>query len=449
MKKNAGFLIALTLLAVVGGTVAYLMVQDAKPSGETPPGETRVFPDDLKGVNRATLRKPGEAPLTIALVGDAAKDKPGEALETWRIEEPAAYKADPIIAGELLGTLRTLDAERVIDAPAEDASGFGLESPMLSIDLRVGETNRKLEIGAINPTGSARYARVSGSPKLYMLSVANVTTLNKSLADLRFKRVFDLTEFSLERLRIETPGGNREIVRGPQRLWTFASPDGFRADQTIMGEFVSSVANARVDAATLAKPSLEETRFQSLPLVATVSAHLPEKQLQAVFRRGSDNVIYAKSEDLSGIYPVAVDFDTYLKKSMDEFRNLKLYEFGFNDVFTLRYEAGAKTFTLKKPNDQWQLDGKTMDSAKANKLIDELRTAAGSAYLEGTVPGSVTRMVEVETAGGTKERVEFHESEGSAFAVRVGEKGYYKLPENVLKDITKAATEIQAGEQKP
>lgn len=443
MRKNAGLLVAAVLLLVVGGVIAYLTMQDRKGSAATPPAETRLFPDDLKGLTAASLQRPGEEP--IRLQQTSAPPAPEAGIGEWRIVGPAAYRVDVMMLGEWIGTLRTLDAERLLDAPGQGNAGFGLEAPMLHIELMEGGKTRTLEIGAMNPDGSARYARLSGAPKLYLLSVGNVTTLNKSLGDFRQKRALDVTEFSVEKVRIESPGGVREIIRTPTRDWTFAEPQGFRADQTLLSELVSTVLTARTEAAALSQSAIPEARFRGMSPVATVTVTSKDGEHRAEFRRDKSGVVYAMSADLSGIYPVQADLENLLKKPLEEFRSLKLFNFGFSDIFRLRYQSGGRTLNLTHPNEQWEMDGKPVEAAAANKLLDELRGATATAFVEGDAPGSVVSTASLETAGGTKEQVEFRAEGGERFAVRVGERGYYKLPESVLADLEKAAAEIAAG----
>lgn len=440
MRRNAGLLVAAALLLIVGGAIAYLSVQDKKEPAASPPSETRLFPGDLAGLTAASLSRPGEEPLKLAQT--APPPAPEGGIGEWRIVSPAPYKVDVMTLGEWLGTLRTLNAERVLDMPAGTNAGFGLEAPVLSIELVEGGKTRNFEIGAMNPEGSARYARLSGAPKLYLLSAGNVATLNKSLGDFRQKRALDVTEFSVEKLRVEAPGAVREIVRTPTRDWTFSDPPGFRADQTLMGEFVSALVTAHTEAAALSQPALPETRFRSMSPIATVIASTGEGEHRAEFRRDKSGVVYAMSADLGGAYPVQADIETFLKKPLDEFRDLKLFNFGFTDVFTLRYQSGARTLNLTHPNRQWELDGKPADAASVNKLLDELRSAVGSAFVEGDAPGNVVATVNLETAGGMKEQVEFRSEGANRFAVRAGERGYYKVSESVLTELEKAAAGV-------
>ncbi len=442
MKKNAGLLVAAALLLVVGGMVGYLMMQDREAPAPTPPPETRLFPGDLKDLTAASLARPGEEPVKLRQT--APPPAPEGGIGEWRIESPALYKVDIMMLGEWLGALRTLDAQRTLDIPAQGGA-YGLETPMLTIELTEGAKTRTLAIGAMNPEGNARYARLSGAPKLYLLAVGSVTTLNKSVGDLRQKRALDVTEFSVEKLRIETPGAVREIVRTPSRDWTFAAPPGFRADQTLMGEFVNALITAHTEPAALSQPAPPEARFRAMSPVATVTASTPAGEHRAEFRRDKTGVVYAMSADLSGAYPVQADIENFLKKPLEEFRNLKLLGFGFSDVFTLRYQSGAHTLNLSHPNDSWERDGKPVDAAKVNKLLDELRAATATAFVDADAPGKAEITVQLETAGGTKEQIEFGGAGAERFAVRVGERGYYKCPESVLADLEKAAAEVAGG----
>ncbi|MCC6263707.1 MAG: DUF4340 domain-containing protein [Bryobacterales bacterium] len=443
MKKNAGLLVAAALLLVVGGVIAYLMMQDREGPAATPPPETRLFPGDLKGLTAASLSRPGEEPVKLRQT--APPPAPEGGIGEWRMESPASYKVDIMVLGEWLGALRTLDAQRILDIPVQGGAAYGLEAPMLTIELTEGAKTRTLAIGAMNPEGSARYARLSGAPKLYLLAAGSVTTLNKSVGDLRQKRALDVTEFSVEKLRIETPGAVREIVRMPSRDWTFAAPPGFRADQTLMGEFVTALITAHAEAAALSQPALPEARFRSMSPVATVTASTASGDHRAEFRLDKTGVVYAMSADLGGAYPVQADIGNFLKKPLEEFRNLKLLGFGFSDVFTLRYQSNALALNLAHPNEQWERDGKPVDAAKVNKLLDELRAATATAFVDADAPGKAEITVTLETAGGTKEQIEFGVAGAERFAVRVGERGYYKCPESVLADLEKAASEVAGG----
>jgi hypothetical protein len=432
MGKN-GFWIALSLLAVVAGGIAYLLYQDSKGPAETSVAtETRAFPDGLEDLARLTIERPGEPAIVIE----------GTEPAQWKIVEPAAYGADPIAVGDLVGVLRSLEPERTLEVPAADAEPYGLHAPMLRLRVREGAEERVLLVGGVNPTGTSRYARIEGRDQLMLVGMATVNSMNKSLGDLRQKKVLDVSEYRAERVRVESPTGVREVYRKDGRDWTFTEPEGFAADQRLMSEMVTSMLQVRADPDALNRDPLSESRFRAMPLYARVNVTSPDGEVQAELR-GEPGATYASSDSISGIYPVAAEFDNYLRKPVEDFRDLRIFRFGFADVFELSYEGPAGKLQLRKPNENWLREDRKVDAAKANKLVDELRSSNATAFLEGEAPGDATHTVRLDVADGREEIVRFYAGEDSdRFAVRSGERGYYKVSERFLKDLDTAAGEL-------
>lgn len=426
--SKSGLWIALALLAMVGGGIGYLLYQDSKGPTETPPSEARVFPSGLKELAGIRLERPGETPIQLRGSGDA----------NWRIDAPAAYAADPLMVGEIIGMLRTLEAERTLDVSGASLRDFGLETPMLRVAVVEGEQEQVLAVGGVNPTGSSRYAKLNGSEKLYLVGMATVNALNKTLGDLRQKRLIEASEYSAQRITLESPAGKRELVRRDGRDWTFGEIEGFFADQRLMSEMVTQVVSLRTDAAALNGESLPEARFRAMPLYARVTV-ATESKTETAELRGSPGNVYASSATLGGIYPVPAEIDNFLRKPLAEFRDLRVFRFGFTDVFSLRYEGAGLTLELQKPNKDWLAGGKKVDATAANQLVDELRSATAAEYREGEAPGTVIHTIRVQTADGRDETVTFHKGDEANFAARAGEKGYYRLPEGFLKAVESAA----------
>lgn len=428
---KSGLWVALALLALVGGGIGYLLYQDSQPAKESAASDKRIFPDGLKQVEGFRLERPGEPALAVS----------GSDAEGWRIEAPGAYQADPVMVGEVIGLLRSLEPERTIDAEGTNLDDFGLQSPMLRVAVQGGGQEYLLEIGGVNPTGGARYARRSDSGSLYLVGMATVNALNKTVGDLRQKRVFDASEFAARRISIESPAGNRELVRRDGRDWTFSNPPDFFADQRLIGEMVTQMLSLRTDVSALNGESLPESRFRALPLYARVRVATESSELEAELR-GTPGGVYARSETLGGIYPVPAEIDNFLRKPLAEFRDLRVFRFGFSDIFKLEYEGGGVNLSLEKPNENWRQGDKKVDASAANTLADELRSATAAEYREGDAPGTATHRIRVETSDGREERVSLHKGDEAIFAARAGEKGYYRLPDGFLAGLERAASAI-------
>ncbi|MCU0229191.1 MAG: DUF4340 domain-containing protein, partial [Bryobacterales bacterium] len=330
--SKSGLWVALALLAIVGGGIGYLLYQDNQSPAPAPPSDALVFAGGLKNLTAIQIQRPAEDAIELRGVGDT----------NWTIVAPAAYFADPLSIGDLIGLLRTLEAQRSLDSASADLTAFGINAPMLTLTLTEGEQTQSLQIGGVNPTGGARYARLQPSGKLFLLEMASVNALSKSLGDLRQKRIVEASEYSARRIRIESPMGARELLRRENRDWTFAQPEGFFADQRLLSEFVTQLVSLRTDAASLNAASLPEARFRALPLYAQVTVATESKEESAELR-GAPGAVYARSALLGGIYPVPAEIDHFLRKPFADFRDLRVFRFGFQDIFQLHFQGSALT----------------------------------------------------------------------------------------------------------
>ena len=93
-------------------------------------------------------------------------------------------------------------------------------------------------------------------------------------------------------------------------------------------------------------------------------------------RRDKDKNYYAKSSAVEGTYKVASDVGDALDKSLDDFRNKKLFDFGFSDPSKVE----LKGVTYAKSGDKWMAGSKTMDNTSVQNLIDKLRDLSAAKF---------------------------------------------------------------------
>jgi len=79
-----------------------------------------------------------------------------------------------------------------------------------------------------------------------------------------------------------------------------------------------------------------------------------------------------------GTYKVASDLADTLDKNLDDFRNKKLFDFGFSDPSKVE----LKTVTYVKSGDKWLAGAKNMDNTSVQNLIDKLRDLSATKFPE-------------------------------------------------------------------
>ena len=76
-------------------------------------------------------------------------------------------------------------------------------------------------------------------------------------------------------------------------------------------------------------------------------------------RKDKDKNYYAKSSAVEGIYKVTADLGDGLDKELDDFRNKKLFDFGFSDP---DQDHRSDADHLPEDRRKWMTGAKKMDS---------------------------------------------------------------------------------------
>jgi len=105
-----------------------------------------------------------------------------------------------------------------------------------------------------------------------------------------------------------------------------------------------------------------------------------------------------------GIYKVSNDIGQGLDKNVDDFRNKKLFDFGFDEPGKVELHDGAKAYFLTKGGqDWWSGDSKKLDSATVQPLIDKIRELSASKFVDS---GFTSSAVQVSVVSNDGKRVE-------------------------------------------
>jgi len=162
-------------------------------------------------------------------------------------------------------------------------------------------------------------------------------------------------------------------------------------------------------------------------------------------RRDKDKNVYAKSSVVDGLYKVNADLADGVEKSLDDFRNKKLFDFGFSDPSAVT----LKGVTYTKAGDKWTANGKNMDNTSVQTLIDKLRDLAATKFVEKGGGDPVFTAAVISNSGKRNEKVTITKLATQYFAQREGEPGIYEIDTKVFDDLQKAANEVKEAPPEP
>ena len=436
VMKNRGLIIAAVVLAALTGALYWsnrhpASENTAKASVDTPPKILSLKQDDISKVE---IKKKGGEELVLAK-GDGGK---------WQITAPKPLGADQEAVSSLLSSVSSLNSDRLVEDKAGDLSQYGLAQPTLEVDITAKDAKpQKLFLGDETPAGSAVFAKLDGDPRVFTIASYNKTGIDKTANDLRDKRLLTVDFDKLSQVELVTKKQDIEFGRNKQE-WQIVKPKPSRADNFQVEEIVRKLRNTKMDATSSdADAKKASVAFASGTQVATAKVTDAASTQELQIRKSKDDY-YAKSSAVPGIYKVPSDVGQGLDKNVDDFRNKKLFDFGFDEPSKIEVHDGAKAYFLTKGGqDWWSADSKKMDSAAAQSLIDKIRELSASKFVDSGFTAPVMELTVNSNDGKRVEKVQISKSGDNYIARRENEPALYQLDSSAVTDLQKLAADVK------
>lgn len=435
MKPN-GLLVAVVVLAAIGGGVYWTNKHKAAEAKKPPASSTdspkmiSIPEDQFKEIKIA--RKDTE-PTIVSRTGDK-----------WSLVSPKAIAADQDSVTSMVSSLSSLTADRVIDEKPADLSPFGLISPkeQVTITKKDGKT-ATLDIGDDSPVGSGVFAKLEGDPRVFTIPTYTKSNFDKTAKDLRDKRLLTFNSDKLTSLDVTAKGETLEFVKNAQNDWTIVKPKPMRADGSSVDDLIRKLKDAKMDTSVSDEDARKAAAaFAGSPKTADVKVTDNAGSQTMEIRKDKDKNYYAKSSVMEGIYKVGSDLGDALDKSADDFRNKKLFEFGFSEPTKVQLQNA----TYQKTAEKWMSGSTEMDSISIQGLIDKLRELQAAKFVD---KGAGSTVFEASvTANDSKnnprtEKVTITKDGDKYYATRAAEPGVYELDSKAVDDLQKAASSVK------
>jgi hypothetical protein len=415
--------------------------ETSKLSADTPPAVLKL---DQNSITKLELKKKDADP--IVLIKSASGD--------WQITAPKSFRADQSAVTSVASSVSSLNSERVVEDKASDLQNFGLDQPALELDLTAKDKTQKLLLGTDTPAGGSVYAMVSGDPRLFTVSSYTKTSLDKGLNDLRDKRLLPVDADKVSQIEVVRRNSDIEFGRNKDN-WQIVKPKPMRADSVQVGDLVRNLTNAKMDLST-ADAKQEASEFGHGAPVATAKLTDESGTQQLQVRKSKDNY-YAKSSAVEGAYKVDSGVGKALEKNVDDFRDKKLFDFGYNTPNKVELHNADKAYFLTKGTggfDDWWSNGKKMDGANVESVISDLRDLTATSFPASGFSSPTISISVVSQDGKHTEKVEIAKSGDHYVAQRENDPTLYELSASSIDGLLKAAQDLkpatnQAAQKKP
>jgi len=406
--------------------------KEGKPAKDAPP---KILTIDGSKIQQIEITPRTGEPTTIQNDGG-----------TWKITAPKPLAADQSAVGEVTSTVTDLNSTRVVDPNVTDLAAYGLApaADTITIAMQDGKTT-KLLIGDNTPTGSDLYAKVDGDSRLFTVSPSVKGAVDKSSRQLRNKHLMNFDNDKISRVELTVP------KKTPQPLefgranseWQILKPKPLRADGFQVDELVRKLHEAAMDTAA----SEEELKkgvaaFASSPVVGIAKVTDSSGTQTLEIRKEKDDY-YAKSSFADGVYLVSKELGEGVDKSLEDFRNKKLFDFAFSEPVRLEYKDGGKNTVYQKIDETWMLDGKKMDGPSMQVYIDDLRDLAGTKFVDSGFTTPQLELTVVSDNGKRTEKVEIAPAGNDFIARRAGDSTLYYVEGKSIQNLRQGASDIR------
>jgi len=432
-----GLLIAAVVLAALGGGVWWSnKVEEEKAKNPAPPADVppKIFTVPSDQIEKVEVRKSGNDPMVL-------EKKAGK----WEITAPTALPADQDAMNSMVSALSSLSSERLVENKAADPSKFGLSNPSLELVVtRKDGKSDQVVFGDETPVGGGSYAALRGDPRVFTVASFVKTAVDKAPSDLRDKRLLTFDSDKLTRIELAAKGETIEFGKDNQNEWQILKPRPLRADGGQVESLIGKLRDARMDLSASdedVKKAAAAFASGTPVALANVSDASGTQELQV--RKDKDKNYYAKSSVVQGVYKVGADVGDALGKGIDDFRNKKVFDFGWIDPSKIEVRDGAKQTAYDKSGDKWVLAGKQMDSAAMQAVVDKLRDLSATSFPEKGFETPTLEFTVVSSGGKRIEKAALSKSGEAWIARRENEPALYQLDAKAVEDLQKALTGVK------
>jgi len=351
-------------------------------------GEARRRVEEQKGLLFSF--KPEDArKLTLKKAADTIVIEKQDA--GWVITAPVTAPAEQGSVDRMLDSLAELKYERDIGAQS-DLGPFGLAEPETEVEIAGGGIFGSILLGTSTPDGSKLYVKLSEKEPVYTVDNSFRGRLDKTLFDLRDKKVVDFSIPDVTGVKLFRNGQTFVFEKSADGDWAMTSPAEHNADAGKIRRLLDSIRFARVkkfveeDATDLAEFGLESPS-------ALVKLEFADKTTSVAFGDRSDpddsgNVYARRNEERQVLELGAVIMDN-LSDDVDEWRDRTLLAFERNDVARLRILSPDGNITVARSaedTEEWVLtEPETADADRdeVQSLLSYLSSTKAARFLKG------------------------------------------------------------------
>lgn len=430
--KFARLLISAAVLAALVGVWYWSNRSEAAKAGlPDPKAAPKILELKEADIKQIEIRH-HDGETTVVKRNDAGK---------WSITAPQPLAADQTAVGAITSAVSSLASDRMVDENASNLPSYGLEPPRIGVTFTMADgKTHTLRIGENTPTDDNTYAMLDGDKRLFTIASFGKSALDKQSKDLREKHLLVFDQDKLSRVELDAAGKTPLEFGRAGSEWQILQPKPMRADAFQVDELVRKLKDAAMDGET--DPKTAASAFAGGQKTATAKVTGAEGTLTFEVRKVKDDY-YAKSSAMDGAYKITKEIGDGLNKSLEDFRNKKVFDFGFSDPTRIEIKDAGQSKVIEKSGENWTSGGKTMDSISVQNLIDKLRDLSAVKFADSGFTTPSLELTVTSKDGEKTEKVQIATAGSNFLARRDNDSSLYQLDGTAVNGLRDAAAGVR------
>lgn len=338
----------MVILAALGGFVYIYEFKGAAKREAAKEAAEKLFP--LKDSEIATIRiQRGSENVQMTRQGTE-----------WMIEFPVKTRADKNSLQDIAANLASATVTRNLTT-LQNLAELGLQPPKVRIDFKTTEGKTySLDVGVKDFSESNVYVRAGSQPDVLLVPASVLSSVDKSLYDLRNRKVMDIDSEKVTRLDYRSKSLH-VVAQKTGSNWLLVQPIAANGDPIGIPSFLADVANSLVSKfddhpeAKLKEYGLESP---AATLTVTTGEGNPAAQKKLLFGLKSGDRLYAKLDDAPQIFEIDSSQADKLRADPLKLRDKHVAGITAADLQKIIIQTGKENYAFEREKSkeaQWKV----------------------------------------------------------------------------------------------
>lgn len=355
MRFRSTFVL-LGVFAILAGYVYFAEYRGHDEREKQEASKKKLFATPLKDVTELSLVFPDHK------ISAMKKDT------HWEITEPLSVEADSAQWDAMVSSLGEIEKESTVSATSTsaDLESFGLARPVVSVTAKLKDGHSVgVMFGAENPRKTQGYAKLADSAEVFLSPSSSGKAFQKSLLELRDKKVLDFIPEDITSVRVEDGKSLLEVQKSGVD-WLLKKPAEVKADGAEVSSFLALIQSARA-------LNFVEDGLKSEMKITLHDGKANADRVLSVGKSPEAGKFYVRDESRKAILIVDKGIVEKARRPLLDWRDKSIVHFepdAVDKIDEVEYKRGADKFSVKKQGMDWKLaDGKKVQADKISGTL--------------------------------------------------------------------------------